>query len=235
LIVTDTDVPPISNNVLNRRSYRYYTGCQRNNGIGGILLIIMQMTDFQQPICFNDNGGWCWFQDPRAIVDARTNQLLISSVAHGSGTGGRDRHGNVEVTAFDLQTRQMSRFALAKLEADDHNGAALLIRPDGTYLAVYSNHGTDPLTRYRISTDPGDGTRWQPERTFDNGIGTTYANLFRLTADNAVYNFTRTHGYDPNFLVSRDDGETGATADTCSKIPPTPRAADRTRNTHPTA
>ena len=165
------------------------------------------MTHFEKPICFNDNGGWCWFQDPRAIVDARTNQLLVSSVAHGAGAGGRDRHGNLEVSAFDLHTHASSRFTLARLEADDHNAAALLIRPDSRYLAVYSNHGTDPLTRYRISTDPGDATCWQTERTFDNGIGATYANLFHLTADNTIYNFTRTHGYDPNFLLSRDDGE----------------------------
>jgi hypothetical protein len=166
------------------------------------------VANFEQPICFNDNGGWCWFQDPRAVVDTQTNQLLISSIAHGSGAGGRDRHGNLEVTAFDLHTRASSRFVLAQLNADDHNAAALLIRPDGRYLAVYSNHGTDPFTRYRITSHYGDATRWQPERTFDNGIGATYANLFRVADDRLIYNFTRTHGYDPNFLVSRDDGET---------------------------
>ena len=31
-------------------------------------------------ITFNDSGGWCWYQDERAIVDTDTNQLIIGSV-----------------------------------------------------------------------------------------------------------------------------------------------------------
>ena len=33
-------------------------------------------------IVFNDNGGWSWFEDERAVVDTSTGTLLVSSVAN---------------------------------------------------------------------------------------------------------------------------------------------------------
>ena len=40
-------------------------------------------------IFFNNNGGWCWFQDERAII--HDNKLLVGSVAHARGTAGFSR------------------------------------------------------------------------------------------------------------------------------------------------
>jgi hypothetical protein len=34
------------------------------------------------PVVLNDNGAWSWFQDERAVVDARAGTLLVSSVAN---------------------------------------------------------------------------------------------------------------------------------------------------------
>jgi len=34
-----------------------------------------------QPVIFNDDGGWCWFEDERVIVHA--GKLVIGSVAAG--------------------------------------------------------------------------------------------------------------------------------------------------------
>lgn len=31
-------------------------------------------------IQFNENGAWCWYQDPRLVVDPTNDTLLISSV-----------------------------------------------------------------------------------------------------------------------------------------------------------
>jgi hypothetical protein len=164
---------------------------------------------------FNDNGGWSWFEDERAVVDRARGLLLVSSVANGHGAGGADRHGDVELVAYDLATGAARRVTLHHgLEGDDHNSAALLVRPDGRYLAAYSRHNSDRLTRWRVSSRPGDAIAWGPERTFDNDAGTTYSNLHRLAAENGgrgrVYNFTRTVGFDPNVLVSDDDGSTWA-------------------------
>lgn len=46
---------------------------------------------------FNNDGGWCWFQDERVIV--HRDKLIIGTVA----TGG-DRAGNIEATVYDLAT-----------------------------------------------------------------------------------------------------------------------------------
>ncbi len=40
-------------------------------------------------IQFNDNGGWCWYQDERAVVDTKTNKLIIGSEASGGSRSGR--------------------------------------------------------------------------------------------------------------------------------------------------
>ncbi len=64
------------------------------------------------PIVFNTNGGWCWYQDERAIIN--NNKLIIGSVADASGTGGGTRDGNVEVTTYDLSTSSLSRFVLKR-------------------------------------------------------------------------------------------------------------------------
>src|SRR5438270_3229287 len=106
---------------------------------------------------FNDNGFWSWFQDERAIIDPNTNQLLIGSVASGDGAGGAARDGNDDVVSYNLGTGATSRFTLIDftLLADDHFSPALLVRPDGRYLAIYCAHQNDNLIRWRVSTNPG--------------------------------------------------------------------------------
>jgi hypothetical protein len=164
-------------------------------------------------IVFNDNGAWSWFEDERAIVDTSAGKILVSSVANASGTGGAARNGDVEIASLDLASGSVSRLTLSDaLQADDHNSAALWIRPDGRYLAMYARHGSDNFTRYRISTNPGSIATWGAEQTFNNGAGTTYSNLHFLPNDNGgagrLYNFTRSVGFDPNVLTSNNFGST---------------------------
>jgi hypothetical protein len=111
------------------------------------------------PIVLNDDGGWCWFQDERALVDGK--RLIFGSIA--AGVRDATRKGDVEVTAFDLATGETSRFELHdRLELDDHDAPALVVLPDGRYLAVYSRHGSDRLVRSRVTTRPGDAARGRP-------------------------------------------------------------------------
>jgi hypothetical protein len=164
-------------------------------------------------ILFNDNGAWSWFEDERAIVDAAAGKIVVSSVAAAAGSGGVGRSGDVDVASLDLATGEVNRFVLnAGLQADDHNSAALWRRPDGRYLASYSKHGSDNLTRWRVSSNPGDITSWGPEQTLNQGAGATYSNLHYLPDDNSgagrLYNFTRSIGFDPNILISNDLGDT---------------------------
>lgn len=166
-------------------------------------------------ITFNTNGGWCWYQDERVVVDPAAGKLLISSIANGSSADGAQRNGDVDIVSYDLATGHIDRTVLHRgLGADDHNVPALLVRPDGLYLAMYTKHGGDKFTRYRISAKPHDATRWEPEQTFDwartpgSDFNATYSNLFYVPAEKRVYDFTRANNRGPNILVSKDDGTT---------------------------
>jgi hypothetical protein len=158
-------------------------------------------------IIFNDNGGWCWFQDERAIIN--NNKLIFGSIADASGTGGGTRDGDAEVTTYDLTTSSLTRFLLHDaLDSDDHASPAFMVRPDGKILAVYATHGHDSLVRYRISTNPGDTSSWGAEQTFNvnSNYGATYSNVYRLSSTGITYNFYRGQDYNPNVLYSSDDG-----------------------------
>lgn len=156
----------------------------------------------EPPVVFNPDTGWCWFQDERAIISG--GQLLLSGVS---------TEGDVTVTSHDVESGENEVFVLHDtLEANDHAAPALLVLSDGRYLAVYSRHNGDS-TFWRITERPGDISSWRPEERFDNGARTTYSNLYRLASEGAVgriYNFTRTRGWDPNFIFSDDQASSWA-------------------------
>lgn len=149
------------------------------------------------------NGGWCWFQDPRAII--QDGKLIVGSVS-GSGS----QAGDVRVTVYDLLAdKDLGTYVLhAKLESDDHDTPALYVRPDGRILAVYAYH-TSPAHFYRIS-EPNNPTTWGPEQSFKHPHDISYMNLYHHPADDTLYNFYRdTRGtYCPAYLISKDHGKT---------------------------
>jgi len=168
---------------------------------------------------FNDDGGWCWFQDERVVVDG--NKLLIASVA--SGTRDPARQGDIEVVSYDMDSGKPTRFELhdrlvrkfrERIAQDDHNAPALLVRPDGRYLAVYSDHGGDNRILYRVSARPHDAATWEPEQVFTPSAisRVTYSNLHFLSRENngagRIYDFFR--GYNasnkPSYAWSDDQG-----------------------------
>jgi hypothetical protein len=165
-------------------------------------------------ILFNDNGAWCWYQDPRIIVDQTNGTMLIGSVAAPQGPEGDLRAGNIELTCFDLTSGSRKRIVLhEKLEADDHDLPALQIRPDGRYLAMYAKHKRDNLSRWRTSKNPHDALAWRDEQVFDWSALTgrsnvTYSNLHYLSAEKRLYNFVRAINDDPSIMVSTDEGDT---------------------------
>src|SRR5690606_29180608 len=89
----------------------------------------------------HEDAGRCWYQDERAIIDGE--RLVYSGVNADSA--------NI-VSSYNLETGEKQTFVLKErhLPLDDHNVGALLVRPDGRYLAVYAGHGVDQMMRYRI-------------------------------------------------------------------------------------
>lgn len=166
------------------------------------LLLFISLFNFscqtqREIVQLNDNSGWCWFQDDRAIIDG--DQLIYSGVTS---------DGANMVSSYDLKTGNQQTTVLHDgiLPVDDHNVGVLLIRPDNRYLSVYAGHGVDQLMRYRISTRPGDASQWGPEKTFDVGDKVTYSNVYRLEQTGTTYNFHRGINRNPNYLVSKDHG-----------------------------
>jgi hypothetical protein len=163
-------------------------------------------------IQFNDNGGYCWYQDERAVVDTKANKLIIATTASG-GT----RNGQNEVVMYDLASNTPTRYtlpsSLATSNVDDHNSPALLIRPDGKYLAQWAGHRVDCLSRFSVF----DGTKWGTEYKVDwtslgcpwAGADTnmiTYANPWYIGSN--IFTMVRSVDTDPGVLTSTDNGAT---------------------------
>ncbi|MEM1013763.1 MAG: BNR-4 repeat-containing protein [Planctomycetota bacterium] len=153
------------------------------------------------------NGGWCWYQGPRAIV-TRDGMIVFTTI---SGSDGHGREaGDLWATAHQLSTGETEHFKLhGRFERDDHDVAGLHERPDGNVLAVYGKHASDQMMRWRRTVSPGAFDDWTDEHTMDVGTGYTYSNLYRLPAESGrLYNFSRTIARNPNCTISDDAGET---------------------------
>ncbi len=169
----------------------------------------------------HDDGGWCWFEDERAI--AVNGKLLFGVVASG-------RKGNVEAVTYDPKTGQSKVFVLHQPESpeeqrrwmDDHNSPAFLLRPDGRVLALYAKHGVDEKIYYRIS-EPKDTTRWGEERIFvpSPTSRVTYSNPHYLSAEKRIYNFFRGihNSFKPSYAYSEDGGETWTAGNVFINVP----------------
>ena len=158
------------------------------------------------------NGSWCWFSDHRAIVDdtdPNNTLLLLSTVSAGASP----ENGDIDLLWRNLDTGVQGDFELRnQFQQDDHNTAALYMRPDGRYLAMYSKHTADPYTLWRVSTNPHDPTSWGAEQSLTNINNATYNNIYYLPDDNGgagrTYNFTRADNWDPTVQISDDHGST---------------------------
>ncbi|MGI8939657.1 MAG: BNR-4 repeat-containing protein [Iamia sp.] len=173
------------------------------------------------PTVLNDNGGWSWFQDERALL-TDDGQLLVASVPDSTGTDGAQREGGTEVTRVDLRSGTVRTDRLfPDLPSDDHNAAALLRTPDRT-LALATSHSSDP-TIYRAHLDP-DRDAWVPEPSlirpeadlYDPALGrpsgVTYSNLAYLAGENGgqgrTYDVFRSAGETQHLITSDDQGRT---------------------------
>lgn len=174
----------------------------------------------------NDNGGWCWFQDQRAIFTT-DGRLLVSSVAVSPGTGSGTRSGSVEITNRELATGRTWIDTLYRgVTSDDHNAAAMVQLPTGRVEALFTDHSFRPYI-HPTHVERGDlgWTRdtliYRPEADvidlstgLDRKSGVTYSNPIYLADENLgrgrLYDFFRSHGERPHVTWSDDGGKTWA-------------------------
>jgi hypothetical protein len=175
------------------------------------LFIFTACKTVPQTIMLSDDGTWCWFSDPRAIV-TQSGDLL---------TGFVTEDGSVASIQYNRKTTE-KRYSVfnEKLEVDDHNNPAFLQRNDGHLLAFYTEHHRHNLYM-NVSVKPNDASRWEPavainpnggdhlEKYGDNKY--TYANPIELANEkNRIYLFGRWLGFKPNISWSDDGGKTWA-------------------------
>jgi hypothetical protein len=161
------------------------------------------------PTVLTDDGGWCWFQQPRALFYG--TRMIVASLA--AGWNDASVRGNPRAVVYDFSTAKAQTIDLhSNLELDDHDAPAFMVRTDGRILAVYEKHDSENHFYYRIS-DGADGLTWGAERTFTPSTSSslTYANVFRLPGEsNRVYNFFRgiDGSFKPSYATSDDEGQT---------------------------
>lgn len=165
----------------------------------------------EQCTSLTEDGGWCWFSDPRAL--SRNGGTYTGWVTEGGSIQAAElNHASGKVTIVTLH---------AEYERDDHDNPALLFLPDGRLMAFYSRHGggARPGIQSRVTRRPGVFTDWEPEITLalrdDTGgrAGISYCNPVMLSEeDNAIYLFWRGLSFKPTMAKSTDGGKTWSTA-----------------------
>jgi hypothetical protein len=171
-------------------------------------------------VVLSDDGGWCWFEDPRAII--HDNKLLVGTVANGRYDS--LRAGDIEALIYDLRNKQIIRVELYdRLQPDDHDSPVFLVRPDERYLTLFAKHGNENNFYYRIS-HPNQPARWGEIQEYAPTESTrlTYSNLYMLSAENnRVYNFFRglDNSFKPSYVYSDDLGESWETGNVYIQVP----------------
>lgn len=155
-----------------------------------------------------DDGGWCWFSDPRAV-------MIDGEIV----TGWVKTNGTIEAGRFNPGTRSVQTDELYYLlERDDHDNPAFVVTGDRRVLALYTRHGKKDLF---INSLPGTGAddhfsspqmlhplSEEEVKKFPRAR-ITYANPFTLKAENnRIYCFGRWAGFKPNMMWSDDNGNT---------------------------
>lgn len=167
-------------------------------------------------IQLNDNGAWSWFMDERAIVaDGRLIVASVRAVGNTHSGAQEPNWGNVELAVHDIDQGTTQTVVLAPhFEQDDHDAPALLRMANGRFLALFSRHAVERKSFCRIS-EPGGPLTWGPVREIEtpgdysppfSGDNVTYSNLFQLPSGRLI-NFFRGPGYDPNYMISDDGGQ----------------------------
>ena len=174
--------------------------------LGPITLETLKVYETQpnQGRILDEDGGWCWFQDERCIV--KDDTLYVGTVS--SGYKDNSRKGDINVIKHNLDSGKLTTIEIHdQLELDDHDAPALLSTDDGI-LAVWSTHGGNWKTHYRkikLNDSMSKHSTFSPDA--QEGYGVTYSNLFKMNVGTIV-NFYRGFDWDPNAMVSEDDGKT---------------------------
>lgn len=203
-----------------------------------LLMSIGCASQRSRTITLTTNGTWTWFNDPRAIYDARTNRIY---------TGWITNTGSIQFAAYELKSGKTTVLDLKTgFEADDHNNPAFLLHDDGTITAFYTAHRTEyperavlwrrifPPREGEAPAEPNSSSATQrrggslalpntnraykvgPEERImrdDDVQGekkNTYSNPFHLSKEHRTYLFSRGANFNPVYRVHEDGADPNA-------------------------
>ncbi|GAA4237870.1 hypothetical protein GCM10022291_26130 [Postechiella marina] len=153
---------------------------------------------------FMEDGGWCWYQDPRAIIN--NGKLVFGGLSGQSG--------DVKIGVYNLENNiNEGTIILDKnFQVDDHDVPAFYARPDGSILAMWAKHANEKKHYYSISS-ASNYLEWGDKQEFVHNYkenkGVTYMNLYYMEDEKLLYNFFRDGpSFNPTFITSTDYGET---------------------------
>lgn len=158
---------------------------------------------------FGKDTGWCWYEDPRAII--KNGQLILGGIS--------GKSGDARVGVYDLKAERIKGVAVIheKLERDDHDSPVFYARSDGRLLAMWARHSKDQEHFYSLSA-PNDFLTWGARQEFHHDYeipegqtnrGITYMNLYTQQKEGLLYSFFRDGvNRDPTFITSSDQGST---------------------------
>jgi hypothetical protein len=155
-------------------------------------------------------GGWSWFEDPRAVAHAGWTYI------------GYNEGGDIKVAALNGTTLVRIVTLHAALQYDDHDTPTLHVRTDGKLAAYYSAHlGSDIYQRISttsLDTDPDLGDGFDSETSLSSSFSaaaSTYPSPVPLAdidgGGPGVFLLWREHdGGVPHLWYARsdDDGDT---------------------------
>lgn len=154
-----------------------------------------------------DDGAWCWFSDPRAIM---VEAYVIAGWVKANGT--------IESVKFDTNSKSIKTSELYyKLENDDHDNPAFILTGKDEILSMYTRHSKkelfiNVLKDYKMDSAYTNVQFIHPiskeELAKFPKESITYANPIRLKLENdKIYCFGRWTGYKPNIMWTNNGGD----------------------------
>ncbi len=126
-----------------------------------------------------DEGAWCWFADPRAVVLKNDEGTIDVTVI-----GYIDVHGSIKATQINNLTNKVDEVLIrTNIQPDDHNNPTFIMIPDGRIVVFYSRHTDEACFWYRVTEEPGDLTTLGEEKCLVTANNTTYPSPFYLSDD----------------------------------------------------
>lgn len=175
-----------------------------------ICLVLLLQTPqlFAQPVhhYLTDDGTWCWFSDPRAI-------MVEGEIV----TGWVKENGTIEAARLNTENNQVELSEMYfMLESDDHDNPAFTLTQSGDIVSMYTRHSRKDLFINILKDDqefefsnPEFIHPWSEEQLELYPRQTmTYANPYMLEEeDGRIYAFGRWTGFKPNMIWSDDNGQ----------------------------